>query len=125
MTAATTRAVRMLSPAARHTEFVTCKSAAAEGAEYGLHLAAQVGAHLNALPAQCPMQVFGKRRAEDDVHAQLRQATGKRFGIERAEQNFPALHVHSTSSHDDEQARRRVEHRRHAPLPNGNGHDHE
>ena len=122
--AATTLTMHVLSPAARHAEFVPRQAAAAEGVQYGFCFATEMGAHPDALFAQRALQGFGQRGAEDNVHAQFRDAAGERFGFKRAEQHLASLRIHSAPPRNDKQSRRRVKHRRHALLPDGNGHGH-
>lgn len=114
----------MPSPAARHPELILRKLTAAVGAQDRFNLAAQMRTHADSLFSQRAMQGFGKRRAEHNVHVQLRNAPSERFGFKRTEKHFPSPRNDPTVACHDEQPRRRVEHRRHAFLPDGNGHGH-
>ena len=111
-------------PAARHAKFLIGEPAAAEGPKNCLHVAAEVGAHADAVLGQSALQSFGKRRAEQHLHPQFRHAAGQVLVRERAENDLPAPHLPPALSRDHQQPRRRVEHGRDAVLADGNGHSH-
>lgn len=122
--ASATAAVQMLSPAARHSKFITPELAAIEGAQDRLHLAAEMQFDPYAVPFQRPQQRFGQGGAEQHIHAQFRHAPRQPFRRQRTEDKFLSFHFLPASAGDQEQPRRRVEHRRNAFLQNGNGNQH-
>ena len=117
-------AVRMLSPAARHAEFIPLEMAAVEGAQDRLHLAAEMRFDPHAAPFQSPQQLFGQCGAEQHIHAQFRYAPRQSFRRKRTKNKFAPRHFLPAPVGNQKQPRRSVEHRRNAFLQNGNGNQH-
>lgn len=117
--------VRVPAPATRHPEFVPRQTAATESTQHRVHFATEMRAHADSLFAQGVAQGLGQCGAENDIDAQLRHASRECFGVERSQDHFSPMRRYAVPPRDEEQPRRRVEHRRHAFLPDGNSHDHE
>ena len=117
-------AVRMLAPAAWHAKFIPPELAAVEGAQNRFHLAAEMRFDPHAEPFQRPQQRFRERGAEQHVHAQFRHAPRQPFQRQRTQDKFAPRHFLPAPAGDQEQTRRRIEHRRNAFLRDGNGNQH-
>jgi len=122
--ATATAAMRMLSPATRHAEFIPPEPATAEGAQDQFHLSAEMRFDPYAPPFQRLEQRFGHRGAEQHVDLQLRHTPRQFFRRQQAENEFLSFHFLPASAGHQKQSRRRVEHRRDALLRDGNGNRH-
>lgn len=107
-------------PAAGHAELFAPEPMRAEGAQNGLHLAAQVGVHPHSALVQFAQKRLGQRTAQQHVHVEFRHAARQSVRRERAENKFPAAHFRSVPPRHDQQPHGRIEHRRHAALTIGN-----
>jgi len=112
--------VQMCSPTTRHAELIAPELAATERAQDFLDLAAEMWSYSHTAFFQRLQQRFGKRGAEEHVHVQFGDATGHRLRCRWAEDKFFSPDFFAVLARDHQQARRRIENRRHAFLPDGN-----
>jgi hypothetical protein len=119
-----TPAVQIAAPAARHAELFAGEASAAEGAQQGLHLAAQMGAHAHPLFSETAQKRFGQRGTEQHIHMEFGHTSRESVRRQRAEQYFPPPHFRAPSQRDDEQPRRGVEQGRYTLLPDGKSYSH-
>lgn len=84
-------------------------------------ISGHVAFHPNSSHYQCTQQGPGHCSAQQGVHAQLGHTASEVRRRHWADDDFLSRDFPATMARDQQQPRRRVQHRRHLVLPNGNG----